>query len=95
VVLGGKLSAGNILGPLAKLDLFGHGRQLRNALEKFDRLVEKIIKEHEDQREMKDMEGSGWRDLMDILLAISGDSNAEMNLTRKDIKAFFLVSQLF
>lgn len=41
VVLGGKLSAGNILGPLAKLDLFGHGRQLRNALEKFDRLVEK------------------------------------------------------
>ncbi|KAH8504958.1 hypothetical protein H0E87_012265 [Populus deltoides] len=90
VVLGGKLSAGNILGPSAKLDLFGHGRQLRNALEKFDRLVEKIIKEHEDQREMKDMEGSGWRDLMDILLAISGDSNAEMNLTRKDIKAFFL-----
>jgi hypothetical protein len=44
---------------------------------------------------MKDMEGSGWRDLMDILLAISGDSNAEMNLTRKDIKAFFLVSRLF
>ncbi|KAJ6914401.1 hypothetical protein NC651_016615 [Populus alba x Populus x berolinensis] len=55
VVLGGKLSAGNILGPLAKLDLFGHGRQLRNALEKFDGLVEKIIKEHEDKREMKDI----------------------------------------
>ncbi|CAK7342386.1 unnamed protein product [Dovyalis caffra] len=90
VVLGGKLSAGNILGPLAKLDLFGHGRQLRNALEKFDQLVEKIIKEHEDQKETKGMEGSEGRDLMDILLEISRDSNVEMNLTRKKIKAFFL-----
>ncbi|KAH8485611.1 hypothetical protein H0E87_027158 [Populus deltoides] len=88
-LLGGKLSAGNVLGPLAKLDLFGYGRQLRIALDKFDRLVERIIKEHEE----KEMEGtvrSEGMDLMDILLEISRDPNAEMKLTKKEIKAFFL-----
>ncbi|KAJ6304100.1 hypothetical protein OIU77_017892 [Salix suchowensis] len=40
-LLGGKLSAGNVKGPLAKLDLFGYGRHLRIALVKFDRLVGK------------------------------------------------------
>ncbi|CAK7342488.1 unnamed protein product [Dovyalis caffra] len=88
-LLGGKLSAGNVLGPLAKLDLFGYGRQLRVALEKFDRLVERIIKEHEE-KEMKGTERSEGMDLMDILLEISRDPNAEMKLTRKEIKAFFL-----
>ncbi|KAJ4829707.1 hypothetical protein Tsubulata_027572 [Turnera subulata] len=90
VALGGKLSMGNVLGPLAKLDLFGHGRQLEKVLRKFDGLVEKIIKEHEE----KQMNGAGssleGRDLMDILLEISQDPNAEMKLTKKEIKAFFL-----
>jgi hypothetical protein len=54
-------------------------------------LVERIIKEHEE----KEMEGtvrSEGMDLMDILLEISRDPNAEMKLTKKEIKAFFLVS---
>nr|TKR84112.1 cytochrome P450 93A3-like [Populus alba] len=86
-LLGGKLSAGNVLGPLAKLDLFGHGRKLRIALDKFDRLVERIIKEHEE----KEMKGTVRSEGMDILLEISRDPNAEMKLTKKEIKAFFLV----
>ncbi|KAJ6864463.1 cytochrome P450 93A3-like [Populus alba x Populus x berolinensis] len=73
-LLGGKLSAGNVLGPLAKLDLFGYGRQLRIALDKFDRLVERIIKEHEE----KEMKGTVRSEGMDILLEIYRDPNAEM-----------------
>ncbi|KAJ6778711.1 P450 putative-RELATED [Salix koriyanagi] len=90
-LLGGKLSAGNVMGPLAKLDLFGYGRHLRIALDKFDRLVERIIKEHEEKK-MKGTERSEGMDLMDILLEISRDPNAEMELTKKEIKAFFLAS---
>ncbi|KAJ6870558.1 cytochrome P450 93A3-like [Populus alba x Populus x berolinensis] len=78
-LLGGKLSAGNVLGPLAKLDLFGYGRKLRIALDKFDRLVERIIKEHEE----KEMKGTVRSEGMDILLEISRDPNAEMRLVRE------------
>ncbi|KAJ6749761.1 hypothetical protein OIU85_000400 [Salix viminalis] len=77
------------MGPLAKLDLFGYGRHLRIALVKFDRLVERIIKEHEEKK-MKGTERSEGMDLMDILLEISRDPNVEMKLTKKEIKAFFL-----
>ncbi|KAJ6425834.1 hypothetical protein OIU84_026420 [Salix udensis] len=53
--------------------------------------AERIIKEHEEKK-MKGTERSEGMDLMDILLEISRDPNAEMKLTKKEIKAFFLVS---
>ncbi|CAK7342486.1 unnamed protein product [Dovyalis caffra] len=60
-------------------------------VEKFDRKMERIIKEHEKKKDMKgNVEGQGSNDLMDILLEISRDSNAEMKSTTKEIKAFFL-----
>ncbi|KAJ4836523.1 hypothetical protein Tsubulata_044447 [Turnera subulata] len=85
--LGGKLSAG-ILGPLAKLDIFGYGKQLGQKLGRFDQIVDRIIEEHEQ----KDISGNGGegRDLLDILLETSRDPNAEVKLTRTQIKAFFL-----
>ncbi|XVE61192.1 hypothetical protein DITRI_Ditri06bG0019800 [Diplodiscus trichospermus] len=83
-VNGGKFSAGDVLGPLAKYDLFGYGRKLRKALEKFDQWIEEILKKHEDQNE------TTARDVMDILLETCNDPSAEVKLTRKDIKAFLL-----
>ncbi|XWS56243.1 hypothetical protein CRYUN_Cryun09bG0069200 [Craigia yunnanensis] len=83
-VVGGKLSAGEILGPLGKFDLLGYGRKLKNALEKFDQLVEEIMKKHEENN---DRQG---KDLMDIIMETCDDPSSEIKLTRKDIKAFFL-----
>ncbi|OMO66333.1 Cytochrome P450 [Corchorus olitorius] len=89
--LAGKLSAGDILGPLNKFDLFGYGRKLKKAQAEFDELVEGIMKKHEENGSTE------GRDLMDIMLETCNDPSAEVKLTRTDVKAFFrtLIKMLF
>lgn len=89
LMLAGKLSVGDMLGPLKVLDFSGNGKKLVSALNYFDQLVEKIMKEHEDK------DNNEARDLMDILLEIYRDPKAEMKLSRNDIKSFLLVSNFF
>ncbi|KAF3442604.1 hypothetical protein FNV43_RR16520 [Rhamnella rubrinervis] len=84
LMLAGKLSTGDILGPLKVLDFSGNGKKLVSALNYFDQLVEKIMKEHEDKA------SSGAQDLTDILLEIYRDPKAELKLSRNDIKSFLL-----
>lgn len=88
--VGAKLSLGEVLGPLGKLDLFGYGKKLEKAVGKFDQIVEMIMKQHEQ----KCNEGGERRDMMDILLDVYRDPNAEVKLKRNDIKVFFLVSSI-
>ncbi|KAL2320827.1 hypothetical protein Fmac_029796 [Flemingia macrophylla] len=83
-----KLSMGEVLGPLGKFDLFGHGKKLVNIVGKFDRLLERVLEEHEEKNS-EARRGQTW-DMMDILLQVSKDPNADVRLTRNDIKAFFL-----
>ncbi|KAJ1383165.1 Cytochrome P450 [Sesbania bispinosa] len=83
--VGAKLSMGEIFGPLGKLDLFGYGKKLVKIVGKFDQILERILKEHEE----KDNE-TCQGDMMDILLQVYRNPNAEVRLTRNDIKAFFL-----
>ena len=83
--LAAKLSIGDVLGPLGKFDLFGYGKKLVRIVGKFDGILERILQEHEANN-------SERGDMMDILLRVHKDPNAEMRLTRNDIKAFFLVS---
>ncbi|GFY80603.1 cytochrome P450, family 712, subfamily A, polypeptide 1 [Actinidia rufa] len=87
-----KFSLGEMLGPLAKLDLFGYGKKLKGLLTQFDDLAEGIMVEHEEKRrESGGGEGGGERkDMMDILLEISRDERAEVKITRKDIKSFLM-----
>lgn len=87
--LAGKLSLGDILGPLKVLDFSGNGKKLVGALMKFDKIVERIINEHECKA--KNDNSTERKDLMDILLEIGRDPTAEIKLTRKDIKSFLLV----
>ncbi|OMO71598.1 Cytochrome P450 [Corchorus olitorius] len=82
-VVGGKLSAGEILGPLGKFDLLCYGGKLRNALEKFDQLVEDIMKKHEEDS------GRQGKDLMDIIMETCNET--QLLKSSLDIKAFFLV----
>ncbi|PKI42863.1 hypothetical protein CRG98_036661 [Punica granatum] len=83
--LAGKLSVGDILGPLKFLDFSGNGEKLVSTLLKFDQIVERIIKEHEMSGPDKEK-----KDLLDILLEVYRDPTAEVKITRKDIKSFLL-----
>lgn len=88
-MLAGKLSLGDILGPLKVFDFSGNGKKFVKTLKRFDGLVERIMKEHEAANN-----GGGdaetKRDLLDILLEIYKDPNAEMKITRNDVKSFLL-----
>ncbi|OIV95129.1 hypothetical protein TanjilG_21519 [Lupinus angustifolius] len=85
--VGAKLSMGEVFGPLGKLDLFGYGKKLVKIVGKFDQILEGILEEHEKEIEVSQRE---TRDMMDIMLQIYRDPNAEVKLTRNDMKAFFL-----
>ncbi|XP_038905529.1 3,9-dihydroxypterocarpan 6A-monooxygenase [Benincasa hispida] len=88
-MLAGKLSLGDILGPLKVFDFSGNGKKFVKTLKRFDELVEKIMKEHEAANN-GDGDEERRRDLLDILLEIYKDPNAEMKITKNDIKSFLL-----
>ncbi|KAM7269981.1 hypothetical protein ACFE04_029195 [Oxalis oulophora] len=81
--LAGKLHMGDILGPFQVFDFSGTVNEHKATMMKYDRLIEKILKEHEDKP-------SENHDLLDILLETYNDPTAEMRLTRNDIKSFLL-----
>lgn len=86
--VGAKLSMGEVLGRLGKWDLFGYGKKLVKIVGKFDRILERVMVEHEGKVNEIGFQG----DMMDILLQVYRNPDAEVKLTRNDIKAFFLVS---
>ncbi|CAN1773071.1 3,9-dihydroxypterocarpan 6A-monooxygenase [Linum perenne] len=93
--LAGRLSVGDILGPFQFLDYFsGTGKKLIGALTKYDRIVSRVIKEHEEKAltfegDLKN--GEVWRkDVLDILLETCNDPTAEIKLSQNDIKSFLL-----
>ncbi|ESQ40618.1 hypothetical protein EUTSA_v10013294mg [Eutrema salsugineum] len=71
---------------LRRLDLQGLKKRLKNARDKYDVIIERIMEEHESKKN-KD---AGARNMLDILLGIHEDKNAEMKLTRENIKAFIM-----
>ncbi|XVF75854.1 hypothetical protein PTKIN_Ptkin13bG0220400 [Pterospermum kingtungense] len=79
--LAAKLGVNEVHGILKKIDLFGNGKKLREALERYDRFVEQIMRDYEEN-------GGGNEDLMDILLGYYRDENAELRITRDQIKYF-------
>ncbi|XP_019186318.1 PREDICTED: 3,9-dihydroxypterocarpan 6A-monooxygenase-like isoform X2 [Ipomoea nil] len=86
-LLSGQVSAGEIFGPLKKYDLFGAGKKIKALLLRFDKFMEGIIMQHENELQAGKKEK---KDMMDILLGIADDPNAEMKLTRNGIKGLFL-----
>ncbi|KAF9597323.1 hypothetical protein IFM89_017226 [Coptis chinensis] len=91
IVVAGKLNLVHILGIFGSFDLFGYGKRLGEVHRRYMVMVERIMKDHEEKR--KDHHRGAWEcneedDLMDILMKISEDDKAEMQLSRDDIKAF-------
>lgn len=91
----GKFNLSDYIGLFKKWDLQGFGKRLKEAREKFDMMMEKIIKEHEELR-IKRVENESddhmVKDLLDILLDVAEDKSSEIRLTRENIKAFILVN---
>ncbi|KAI5576630.1 hypothetical protein BDE02_09G057300 [Populus trichocarpa] len=73
----------------AKLALFSVFGPLKRIGTWYDELFENVLVEHEEKakREGPHMEN---KDLMDILLEVYHDKNAEIRITRKQMKTFFL-----
>jgi cytochrome P450 len=73
-----------------RLDIQGIKKRLKDVHDRFDNMMENIIKEHEEGRsklERKD----GAKDVLDALLSIYEDQNSEIKITRDNIKAFLVV----
>ncbi|KAD4584626.1 hypothetical protein E3N88_22227 [Mikania micrantha] len=66
-----------------KLDLQWFGKRVKDIHRRFDALIEKIIKEHEESQSQE-------KDLLNILLRIAEDETMDIHLTRENIKAFIL-----
>ncbi|PPS10725.1 hypothetical protein GOBAR_AA09933 [Gossypium barbadense] len=88
--LSGKINVGDVLGPLKVLDFSGNGKKLKSALLKYDRLVERIIQEHQEKATKGYYDENQEQDLLDILLEVYRDPTAEVKISMKDIKSFLL-----
>ncbi|CAL9218409.1 unnamed protein product [Arabidopsis halleri] len=68
-----------------KLGISLFEKEIMEVSQRYDELLEKIIKEHEENPNKKED-----RDMMDVLLEVSADDNAEFKISRNQIKALFV-----
>lgn len=73
------------------LGLQGFGKMLKDVRDTFDAMMERIIKEHEEARNITKETDDEHKDILDILLDISGDESSEFKLIKENINAFILV----
>ena len=84
--LGAKICFGDVLGPLRILAYWLYGKKVIDLNLEYDAILERVLKQHEESPQKEN------EDLMDMLLKIYEDDNAEFKLTRTHIKAFLAVS---
>ena len=91
--LAGKFNVSDFIWVFKNLDLQRMNKRLKEILDRFDSMMERVIREHEVERKKRKEEGEGakMRDLLDILLEIHEDKSTVIELTRENIKAFILV----
>ena len=87
VELAGKLNVGDFVWVCKWLDLQRMKKRVEEIVERFDRMMERVIREHVEERQKR----GEVRDLLHILLDIHEDESREMKLSRENIKAFILV----
>ncbi|XVF56047.1 hypothetical protein PTKIN_Ptkin06aG0085700 [Pterospermum kingtungense] len=92
--LGTKFDLLDLLWICKNLDLQSFKKRLKDARDRYDILMEKIILEHKEARNKNGAGADTVKDVLDILIDISEDENAEMKLTRENVKAFVMVMTL-
>ncbi|XP_058071407.1 cytochrome P450 93A2-like [Magnolia sinica] len=81
-----EFNVADYIGFCRNMDFLGLGTRLKVTHQRFDEIMEEIVREHEEKKEKG--RDDYVKDLMDILLEISEDEGADMKLTREHIKAF-------
>lgn len=85
----GSFNLEDFIGICRGMDLQGLGKRMRDVHGRFDRLLEGIMRgKEEEKRQGKQRE---MKDLIDILLEVAADENAEIKLSRQNIKGFVMV----
>ncbi|XP_024031106.1 cytochrome P450 93A3 [Morus notabilis] len=85
----GKFNFSDYIWLCRKLDLQGYWKKSKEIHEKFDKMMEKIIEEHQEAITKVEEKGK-YKDVLGILLEILEDESSEVRLTRENIKAFVL-----
>lgn len=90
--LAGKFNVADFVWFCKGLDLQRMNRRLREILDRFDGMMERVMKEHKEERKRRKKRGEGEniRDLLDIMLEIHHGESGEIKLTRENVKAFIL-----
>lgn len=89
--LAAKLCFGDVLGCLKELSFWVYGKKAMDVSRRYDELLEKVLKEHEEKRLSGGDGNESERDLVDIMLDVHHDAQAEFKITRTHIKAFLMV----
>jgi len=96
VVLTGKFNVSDFVWFFKNWDVQGFRKRAKEIRDRFDTMMERVIKEHEEERKKRKEVGSGGdgkiKDVLDVLLDIHEDDNSDVKLTKENIKAFILVS---
>ena len=90
--LTGKYVIARLLGPFKRLGFWVLRKEKEDILRECNALMEKILKEHEERTE-RDGCGREDKDLMDTLLSVYHDKNAEFKISRTEMKSFLLVKE--
>ncbi|CAK8571632.1 unnamed protein product [Lathyrus sativus] len=90
--LAGKFNVSDYIWFCKNLDLQGMNKRLKEIMERFDRMMEKVIREHQDERKKRKENGEDEhvRDLLDILLEVHENDKSEIKLSMENVKAFIL-----
>nr|XP_043638725.1 cytochrome P450 93A3-like [Erigeron canadensis] len=82
----GNFNVSDYISFFKNVDLQGFGKRLKDIRNRYDILVENILKEHEEERKMNTK--LEVKDLLHILLDTAEDKSQKIQLTRENIKAF-------
>ncbi|KAJ1377814.1 Cytochrome P450 [Sesbania bispinosa] len=88
--LAGKFNVSDYIWFCKYLDFQGMNKRLKEIMDRFDTMMERVIEEHQVERKKERDEGAQTKDLLDILLKIQEQESNDIKLTRENIKAFIL-----